>query len=96
MDEKVGGRSYRREEGGVSGTVVKGGRLLIGKKGEGSEGCKGHEAQGTLSRGSHLFSDIDSRQPARSSPFRCASCYPFTLASRPGPRITAHQLVLPP
>jgi hypothetical protein len=78
----------------VSGTVVKGGGLLIGKKGEGSEGCKGHEAQGTLSRGSHLFSDTDRRQSARSNPFRCASCYPFSLASRLGPRITAHQIVV--
>jgi len=40
MDEKVGGWSYRREEGGVIGTVVKGGGLLIGKKGEGSEGLQ--------------------------------------------------------
>jgi hypothetical protein len=57
--KKLRGRSYRREEGDVSGTVVKGGRILIEKKVRESEGgCEGHEAQGSLSRGSSFcFSD---------------------------------------
>lgn len=98
MDEKTGGRSYRREEGGVSGTVVKGGGLLIGKKGEGSEVVKGTRHREPSHGEVILFSDIDRRQPGRSNPFRCASCYPFTPASRlpaaTGPRITGHHFIV--
>jgi hypothetical protein len=53
--------------------------LLIEKKGEGRGG---HEAPGSLSRGSHFVSGIDRRLPAGHARFESASFFPFSLASR--------------